>query len=86
MFRGESVAQVDPDLCVGCRECLRLCQFGALTYSAANQKAVVDQRWCYGCGVCRATCKKEAIRLEEPQADTGRGQSLVMADDFANPA
>ena len=65
MLRGESVAQVDPDLCAGCRECLRLCQFGALTYSAANQKAVVDQRWCYGCGVCRATCKKEAIRLEE---------------------
>jgi Pyruvate/2-oxoacid:ferredoxin oxidoreductase delta subunit len=65
MFRGEYVAQVDPDLCVGCRECLRLCQFGAVTYSAANQKAVVDQRWCYGCGVCRATCKKEAIRLQE---------------------
>jgi Pyruvate/2-oxoacid:ferredoxin oxidoreductase delta subunit len=64
MFRGEYIAQVDPDLCVGCRECLRFCQFGALTYSAANQKAVVDQRWCYGCGVCRATCKKEAIRLE----------------------
>jgi Pyruvate/2-oxoacid:ferredoxin oxidoreductase delta subunit len=68
MFRGEYVAQVDPDLCVGCRECLRLCQFGAVTYSAANQKAVVDQRWCYGCGVCRATCKKEAIRLEERSA------------------
>jgi Pyruvate/2-oxoacid:ferredoxin oxidoreductase delta subunit len=65
MFRGEYVAQVDPDNCVGCRECLRLCQFGALSYSAANQKAVVDQRWCYGCGVCRATCKKEAIQLRE---------------------
>jgi ferredoxin len=68
MFRGESVAQVEPDLCVGCRECLRLCQFGALTYSAANQKAVVDQRWCYGCGVCRGACNKEAIRLEERRA------------------
>jgi len=65
MFRGEYVAQVDPDKCVGCRECLRLCQFGALTYSAANQKSVVDQRWCYGCGVCRAACQQEAIRLEE---------------------
>jgi NAD-dependent dihydropyrimidine dehydrogenase PreA subunit len=65
MFRGEYVARVDPDLCVGCRECLGLCQFGALTYSAANQKSVVDQRWCYGCGVCRAACQQEAIRLEE---------------------
>ena len=67
MFRGEYVAQVDPDLCVGCRDCLRLCQFGALAYSAANQKAVVDQRWCYGCGVCRSTCKKAAIHLQERQ-------------------
>lgn len=65
MFRGEYVAQVNPDLCVGCRDCLRLCQFGALAYSAANQKAVVDQRWCYGCGVCRSTCKKMAIHLKE---------------------
>jgi Pyruvate/2-oxoacid:ferredoxin oxidoreductase delta subunit len=68
MFRGEYVAQVDPDLCVGCRDCLRLCQFGALAYSAANQKAVVDQRWCYGCGVCRANCKKSAIHLQERRA------------------
>jgi Pyruvate/2-oxoacid:ferredoxin oxidoreductase delta subunit len=65
MFRGEYVAQVDPDLCLGCRECLGLCQFGAVTYSAANEKAVVDQRWCYGCGVCRAACQQEAIRLTE---------------------
>lgn len=42
-----------------------VCQFGAVTYSAANNKAVVDQKWCYGCGVCRARCKKEAIRLVE---------------------
>jgi Pyruvate/2-oxoacid:ferredoxin oxidoreductase delta subunit len=68
MFRGEYVAQVDPDLCVGCRECLRVCQFGALTYSAANQKAVVDLHWCYGCGVCRAACKKDAINLADRNA------------------
>jgi NAD-dependent dihydropyrimidine dehydrogenase PreA subunit len=65
MFRAEYVAEIDPDLCVGCRECMRVCQFGAMTYSASNQKAVIDQRWCYGCGICRAVCKKVAIRLRE---------------------
>ena len=65
MFRGEYVAQVDPEKCVGCRKCMGVCQFGAVTYSAANQKARIDKRWCYGCGVCRANCNKEAIRLEE---------------------
>ena len=65
MFRAEYVAEVEPDTCVGCRECMRVCQFGAIVYSASNRKAVIDQRWCYGCGICRAVCKKDAIRLRE---------------------
>jgi ferredoxin len=65
MFRGEYVAEVDPELCVGCRQCMRVCQFGAITYSAATEKAVIDQRDCYGCGVCRAVCKKDAILLRD---------------------
>lgn len=65
MFRAEYVARIDPDLCVGCRECMRVCQFGALGYSASTQKAQTDVRWCYGCGICRAVCKKQAIRLED---------------------
>jgi MinD superfamily P-loop ATPase len=65
MFRAEYVAEVAPDECAGCRECMRVCQFGAVTYSPSNKKAVIDQRWCYGCGVCRSVCKKNAIRLEE---------------------
>jgi len=69
MFRAEHVAAVDPDACTGCRECLRMCQFGAITFSASNRKAVVDGRWCYGCGVCRAVCKKDAIRLNPRRQD-----------------
>ena len=65
MFRAEYVAKVDPEACVGCRECMKICQFGAVTYSASNRKAVIDQMWCYGCGVCRSVCKKNAIRLED---------------------
>lgn len=65
MFRAEYVAQIDPDECTGCRECMRVCQFGSVTYSASNKKAVIDQKWCYGCGICRSVCKKDAIRLEE---------------------
>jgi NAD-dependent dihydropyrimidine dehydrogenase PreA subunit len=63
MFRAEYVVEIDPERCTGCRACLRLCQFGALSYSAANRKAVVDLQACYGCGVCRAACKQDAIRL-----------------------
>jgi ferredoxin len=63
MFRAEYVAEMDPDLCNGCRLCMRVCQFGAITYSASNKKTYVDPRRCYGCGICRAVCKPDAIRL-----------------------
>jgi len=65
MFRSEYVAEVNPDLCNGCRQCMRVCQFGAISYSASNKKACVDQRGCYGCGICRSVCQKDAIGLEE---------------------
>jgi ferredoxin len=65
MFRAEYIAEIDPEKCNGCRQCMRLCQFGALGYSASNQKAVVDQNYCYGCGICRSVCKTNAILLEE---------------------
>ena len=65
MFRAEYVAEVDPGACVGCRQCMRVCQFGAMAYSASNGKVSIDQRWCYGCGICRSACQKNAIRLRE---------------------
>lgn len=65
MFRAEYVAEITQEECVGCRQCMRVCQFGAVTYSASSKKAIIDQRWCYGCGICRAVCKSNAIKLEE---------------------
>lgn len=63
MFRAEFVAEANPDLCNGCRQCMRVCQFGAIGYSAANKKVFIDQRRCYGCGICRTSCEKDAITL-----------------------
>lgn len=75
MFRAEHVAAISPDRCSGCRECMRLCQFGALAYSPSSRKVGVDQRWCYGCGVCRAVCKQDAIRLT-PRAESPAAANL----------
>ena len=65
MFRAEYVAEVKPDACNGCRQCMRGCQFGAMGYSIAHEKVIIDPRRCYGCGVCRASCTKNAIVLNE---------------------
>ncbi|HAR94660.1 MAG TPA: 4Fe-4S ferredoxin [Deltaproteobacteria bacterium] len=63
LFRSEYIATVDPDRCTGCRECMRLCQFGALSFSAARKQVMIDKRLCYGCGVCRSGCSRGALSL-----------------------
>jgi len=62
-FKAEYVARVDPNACTGCRQCLKLCQFGAADYSAAKKKVEIDHRRCYGCGICRSACAPGAIAL-----------------------
>jgi ferredoxin len=65
MFRAEYVARLNPDLCNGCRQCMRACQFGAMGYSIANNKIIIDPRRCFGCGICRSSCTKDAITLSD---------------------
>ncbi len=65
MFRAEYAATIDPEKCSGCRQCMKVCQFGAIAYSAAEKKSVVDARRCFGCGICRASCSREAVSLLE---------------------
>jgi Pyruvate/2-oxoacid:ferredoxin oxidoreductase delta subunit len=68
LFRAEYVAEIEAELCNGCRQCMKLCQFGALSYSASGGKTVVDQKWCYGCGICRSACTQKAISLKDRAA------------------
>jgi len=51
MFRAEYVAETDWDSCEGCRRCMKVCQFGAIGYSAGQKKSYIDPRRCYGCGI-----------------------------------
>lgn len=69
MFRAEYVAEINPDLCNGCRQCMHVCQFGAIGYSAALEKSLIDPRRCYGCGICRSVCSNDAISLHGRSAD-----------------
>jgi len=55
-FRGGRTAQIDPEICTECGECLERCQFNAI-----SPDFVVDKIDCEGCGVCVNFCPVEAI-------------------------
>ena len=67
-FKAEYVATIDWETCSGCRDCMRVCNFGAINYSAYVDKCSINQLQCYGCGVCRAACMRDAITLRDRNA------------------
>ena len=68
LFKAEYVASIDWENCNGCRDCMKLCNFGAISYSAYINKCSINQIQCYGCGVCRALCPRDAITLVDRNA------------------
>jgi len=64
-FKAEYVGVIDWDECSGCKECKKLCQYGAILYSAFNDKCSIDPQRCFGCGICRTVCPNEAVFLVE---------------------
>ena len=62
-FRAEYICQVNWDLCIGCKDCMSQCQFGAQFYSSVLSKVYIDPSRCFGCGVCRVACPNDAITL-----------------------
>jgi len=64
------VAVVDAERCAGCRTCLTLCPYKAISWHAVDKVAEVSDLLCRGCGTCVAACPAGAI--------TGRGFSRDM--------
>jgi ferredoxin len=63
LVKAEYVAEIDYTRCTGCGECVKGCQFGALRYEVAKDKANIDPFKCYGCGVCELKCSRKAIKM-----------------------
>lgn len=54
-------AEVDEDLCSGCKSCIGVCVYNAVCYDEEKKRAAVNEALCRGCGVCVATCPSAAI-------------------------
>ncbi|MBU2602049.1 MAG: NAD-dependent dihydropyrimidine dehydrogenase subunit PreA, partial [Actinobacteria bacterium] len=57
-------AQVDPEACNGCRNCIPACADGGFQAISMNGKtAVIDPAICDGCGLCPSVCRPNAITM-----------------------
>jgi heterodisulfide reductase subunit A len=58
-----TVAFVDEELCSGCRVCIPLCPYSAISFFSHNGTGVarVNEALCKGCGTCVAACPAGAI-------------------------
>lgn len=59
-----TVAQLDERLCTGCRTCVGLCAYSAISFDEDRKAASVNQALCQGCGTCAAACPVAAIRVQ----------------------
>ena len=47
--------------CSGCRTCIPMCPFSAITFSEETKLASINQALCKGCGTCVASCPSGSI-------------------------
>ena len=55
------VAAVDQALCAGCRTCLQLCPYRAISWDEREKVSRIADILCRGCGSCVAACPAGAI-------------------------
>jgi heterodisulfide reductase subunit A len=57
-----NTAWIDEDMCSGCRTCILLCPYKAITPDEERKIAVLDPALCKGCGTCVAACPSGAAQ------------------------
>lgn len=57
------IVVIDQANCIGCAQCLLICEFEAIQVSCGL--AVIKQDNCVACGICIDYCPIKAIAMEE---------------------
>ena len=79
------IAELKPELCIGCGRCIDVCPVEAVSLVSANdpqhpwlRKCVHDSGRCLGCGLCARVCNSGALSL------TPRTERLLTPADSAH--
>jgi heterodisulfide reductase subunit A len=58
------VSEISESLCTGCKTCIEVCPYGAISFDEDRRVSVVNEVLCHGCGNCAAACPSGAARLK----------------------
>ncbi len=56
-----ATAVVEEEHCSGCKTCIPLCSFNAISFDEQKKVSVINEALCKGCGTCAAACPSGAI-------------------------
>lgn len=59
---------IDPELCKGCKACMRECANQGLSFHPETRKMSIDTANCVGCGRCIGACNFDAIAFHDSAA------------------
>ena len=57
-------SQISESLCGGCKTCISVCSYGAITFDETKKISVVNEVICRGCGSCTAACPSGAASIK----------------------
>ncbi|HUU45212.1 MAG TPA: 4Fe-4S binding protein [Acidobacteriota bacterium] len=55
-------AYIDEDTCSGCKTCVAMCPFSAISFKVETGKSETNEALCKGCGTCVAACPSGAAQ------------------------
>jgi len=58
------VSEISENFCTGCKTCIDVCPYGAITFDEMRRISVVNEVLCHGCGNCAAACPSGAAKLK----------------------
>ena len=57
-----NTAYADEESCCGCKTCIPMCPYSAITFDAEKRRAMVNPILCKGCGTCVGACPSGAMQ------------------------
>ena len=64
-----AIAVIDEEHCAGCKICIDLCPYRAISFDEEKKVSRINEALCKGCGVCVAACPSGAITGRHFTAD-----------------